>query len=127
MQRLMPQKTILIIDDCPIYQKILQTIAHNAGFTTESCATGMAAMIRTNIHMENVAAILLDIYMPDIDGISLLGHFRSKYPTIPVYIFSGTLDDDDQKSALNMGAAQFIQKPMSPETITTFTAHLRAL
>lgn len=121
----MKKNLILIVDDCPVYQGSLQFVVEKQGYTTETCEDGMKAMIRTNTNMDNVAAILLDIYMPEIDGISLLGHLRSKYPHIPVHIISGSTDGDDKMAALNLGAASFIPKPLTEESIAQLVASLK--
>ena len=120
----MKKNTILIVDDCPIYQSLLQKLVEKAGFLAESCTDGMQAMIRTNSNMENVAAVLLDIYMPEIDGISMLGHLRSKYPALPVYVISGSDDPDDKTGVLALGAAGYIAKPMNSEAIEVLTQTL---
>lgn len=123
----MKKNIILIIDDCAIYQNALQMLVENAGFSTEHCTDGMQAMIRTNTNMEHVAAVLLDIYMPDIDGISILGHLRSKYPDLPVYIISGSEDPDDKTGVLALGAKGYIAKPMNGDAVATLTRILQEL
>ncbi len=123
----MSKNIILIIDDCPIYQTTLQNLVAQSGFTTESCTDGMQAMIRTNSNMENVAAVLLDIYMPEIDGISLLGHLRNKYPALPVYVISGSEDPDDKTGVLALGAKQYIAKPLDGEAAAALVKTLQEL
>lgn len=117
--------SILIIDDCEIYQAAMKRIVEKAGYTAEICSDGMQAMIRTNQNMEGFVAILLDIYMPEIDGISLLGHLRSKYPHIPVYVLSGSMDPEDKEAVLNLGAVDFIQKPLDAGAIDVLIASLK--
>lgn len=118
---------ILIVDDCEMYQSALQMLVAKEGFTTEACADGMQAMERIGRGLDGVAAILLDIYMPHIDGISLLGHLRHRYPGLPVFVVSGTEEASDRTAVLNLGANGFIQKPMTEETIAQLAAQLRAL
>ncbi|MDX2074078.1 MAG: response regulator [Alphaproteobacteria bacterium] len=123
----MKKNIILIIDDCQIYQSALQMIVEKAGFVSEIYGDGMQGMIRTNGDMDHVAAVLLDIYMPEIDGISLLGHLRSKYPGLPIYIISGSDDVDDKTGVLALGAAGYIPKPMDSAAIEHLGSLLQQL
>lgn|GEM_PF-5418503 len=81
------------------------------GYTSESCVDGSEAIPYLSTHSDSVKAVLLDIYMPEVDGISVLGHFRSNYPELPVIIITGSDDAEDEKVAHSLGATGFIKKP----------------
>lgn len=123
----MKKNTILIIDDEPLFQNTMQILVEKEGFATEICSDGMQAMIRTNQNMQDIAAVLLDIYMPEIDGISLLGHFRSKYPELPIYIISGSEEPEDKTGTLALGAKGYIAKPLDAKAIELLSQILRGL
>lgn len=106
------EKTILIVDDSPLCHDILKSVVKRLGYGSAICEDGQEAIRYLSIHSGSVAAVLLDIYMPQIDGISTLGHFRSNYPALPVIVISGSEDDADEKTVNALGAAGFIKKPL---------------
>ncbi len=124
------RNTILIIEDCPLYQASLQKLSADKGYETQSSADGMEAIIRLNQGCAHIKAIFLDINMPNIDGISLLGHLHAKHAEIPVIVISG--DDDaehNEDTCMKLGANAFIHKPLDTakiqkifDTITNYYA-----
>lgn len=111
------KNTIVIVDDTRLYQGILKNIVETLGFNTLLCDDGVQAIDCLSKHIDAVAAVFLDIYIPQIDGISVLGHFRSNYPDLPVYIITGSEEASDKRSAVGLGAAGFIAKPFDADTI----------
>ena len=63
-------------------------------------------------------AILLDIKMPDKDGIQFLEGLRETKPDVPVIIITGFPSPESEESAKRLGAARYITKPFTPDTIT---------
>jgi CheY-like chemotaxis protein len=111
------KNTIVIVDDTQLYQAMLKSSVEKLGFDTLLCNDGVQAIKCLEQHNASVAAVFLDIYMPQIDGISTLGHFRSNYPDLPVFMITSSEDAADKKSADGLGAAGFIKKPFAAETI----------
>jgi two-component system nitrogen regulation response regulator NtrX len=112
------KNTILIVEDSMIYQAMLQKLSQDKGYKTQSSADGMEAIIRLNQGCEHICAIFLDINMPNIDGISLLGHLQAKHRDIPVIIISGDEDaEHNEKTCLQLGATTFIHKPLDADKI----------
>ncbi len=116
--------TILIVDDAPLYQATLAAVVKKLGFVAEICGDGSIVIPRLNQDASGVAAILLDIYMPEIDGISTLGHIRHNWPNLAVIVISGSEDSDDKATVLELGAIGYIKKPFAPDAIE---ARLRSL
>ena len=111
------KKTILIVDDALLYRELLKSIIEQLGFATESCDDGSTAIAYLAEHNEKISAVILDVNMPEIDGISALGHFSSKYPNLPVIMITGSEDASDARSAVGLGALGFIQKPLQTNSI----------
>ncbi len=116
--------TVVIVDDAPLYRDMLEHIVKGQGFNAVSCYDGSEAIRYMGVHHREVLAVLLDIYMPEVDGISALGHFRSKYPSIPVIIITGSEDAEDEETVTELGAIAYIQKPFHPTTIGNTVATL---
>ena len=111
------KNTIVIVDDTQLYQEILKSVVEKLGFDTLLCDNGAEAIKCLEKNIDSVAAVFLDIYMPEIDGISALGHFRSNYPDLPVIMITGSEEASDKRSADGLGAAGFIKKPFAAETL----------
>ncbi len=100
-----------------MYQDILKSIVGSLGFATHVCDDGSQGIQYMGEHEAGVALLLLDIYIPKIDGISVLGHLRIKYPQLPIVVVSGSDDNDDERVVRDLGALDFIRKPFQAETI----------
>lgn len=108
---------ILIVDDTHLYQVMLASVVEKLGFEAKTCGDGAEAIPILTQHHADYVAVLLDIYMPLIDGISTLGHIRSNWPNIQVIVISGSDDGKDEKSARQLGVLGFLKKPLKAETL----------
>ncbi len=106
------KKTVLIVDDSLIDQEVLAAIVAKLGYASVVRNDGFDALQYLGMHAEEVSAILLDIYMSGIDGISMMGHLGKKHPNIPVIVISGSEDPADMNAVTKLGAVGYIQKPM---------------
>ena len=120
------KNTVVIVDDTLIYQQMLKSIVEKLGFEVVLCSDGVEAIACLREHSASVVAVFLDIYMPQIDGISVLGHFRSHYPSLPIIMITGSEDASDKASADGLGAVGFLKKPFSVDSISATIAQLLA-
>ena len=65
----------------------------------------------------NPALIIMDLMMPEMDGIEVLGRIKEQNGDTPVIILSGHGDTKNVVRAMKMGASDFINKPFEPEVI----------
>lgn len=113
----MYREELLIIDDDPVQIRALCEILgdeYNTRFATNGHDGKSLAMATDKPDL-----ILLDINMPDINGFQLCKELKSSEETksIPVLFVTGRIDDEDQVHAFNIGAADFISKPISPSVL----------
>jgi two-component system nitrogen regulation response regulator NtrX len=107
--------TILIVDDEPSIIQSLQGILTDEGFEVITADGGLKAL---DIIKETIPdLILLDIWMPDIDGIETLQRIRELYPTLQVIMISGHGTIETAVKATKLGAYDFIEKPLSLEKV----------
>lgn len=107
------KETILLVDDEVTYLDLLKSILENEGYRdviTESNPLNVPNILKT----QKVDLILLDIYMPQMNGIQLLEKISPEYPSIPVIIVTAVDDKDIALEAIKFGAYEFIIKP--PDT-----------
>jgi DNA-binding response OmpR family regulator len=72
-------------------------------------------------HERTPDAVVLDLNMPGIDGLSILRQLRILHPTLPVVVFSGHSAKDVEEETLNQGATAFIQKAFSLDLLGSWT------
>lgn len=103
-------KKILIVEDEFKLAMVMQKYLQNAGYATQhfSIGTGVIDWIKSN----NPAAILLDIQVPEVDGITLCKEIR-KFSDIPILMVTAQIDEIDRILGLETGADDYICKPFS--------------
>ncbi len=107
----MPKKTILVVDDEPDIRQLLQDILEDEGYGVEGAENAGAARRQRLEH--NPDLILLDIWMPDEDGISLLKDWLKEDGLCPVIMMSGHATVETAVEATRLGAYDFLEKPLS--------------
>ncbi|MBL4773668.1 MAG: sigma-54-dependent Fis family transcriptional regulator [Alcanivoracaceae bacterium] len=108
----MNQDHILIVDDEPDIRNLISDILADEGYSVATAANGEEAGQQLNIKQPQL--ILLDIWMPDIDGISLMKKWNEqKLVTAPIVMMSGHATVETAVEATRLGAKDFIEKPLS--------------
>ena len=108
-------KKILIIDDEEIVRMSCERALQVEGFQTGVAPSGREGL--GLLEKEPYDLVLLDLKMPDMDGMEVLGKIRSSWPHIKVIMISGYSTVDTAVQALRSGAVNFIQKPFAPESL----------
>lgn len=108
-------KSILIVDDEKSIRESLTGILQDEGFTPFSVESGEAAIEK--VSEEKPDLILLDIWMPGMDGMQTLTKIRDIYPDQLVVIMSGHGTIETAVKATKLGAYDFIEKPLSIEKV----------
>ncbi len=120
------RKRILIVDDDRMILQVFTRILQRAGFEVDSVETGRDAFERVRKNCYNVA--LLDVKLPDIDGIELLMRIGAKgEPHLVKIMVTGSPSEEDKSRALKHGAAAYLTKPVKPmELLQTIEANLKS-
>lgn len=104
---------LVVEDDAPVRNLITNTLkAHDYRFIT--AINGENAIMETASH--NPDAILLDLGLPDIDGIEVISRIRS-WSDVPIIVISARSKDWDKIEALDSGADDYLTKPFSVEEL----------
>jgi two-component system chemotaxis response regulator CheY len=113
---------ILIVDDSPTIRRMVK--ASLAALSDDSCefveaSSGLEAIER--LALGPVELMVLDLNMPDMHGLEVLGFVRShsKYRQVPVIILTTRGDDASRAAALEAGATAYMTKPFTPGTLAT--------
>ncbi len=104
----MEQRNILIIEDDTELADVIARKLENAGFATLSTTDGLEG-IRL-VDSEELDLILLDLSLPDVDGIDVLRHLRQR-TSLPIVIISGRTEEAERVVGLELGADDYMAKP----------------
>jgi DNA-binding NtrC family response regulator len=106
---------ILIVDDDENIRKVLTTILEEEGYVIESVDTAKKAIERTKRKAYNIA--LIDIRLPDMEGIELLTKMKDTTPKMRKIIITGYPTIQNAVEAVNRGADAYILKPFDMEKV----------
>jgi two-component system nitrogen regulation response regulator NtrX len=116
--------SILIVDDEPGVRTSLAAVLRDEGYQVEAVESGEACLAR--VTREAYDAIVLDIWLPGIDGLQTLARLRERQVDTQVVIISGHGNIESAVRAIKMGAFDFVEKPLSLEkTVTVVRNALR--
>ncbi len=112
------KSTILVVDDDPVQRRLLQASVERLGYQALCCSDGEAALVALNDeNSSSIAAIVLDLMMPGLDGLGVLRHMEEHAMTIPAIVQTAQGSLDAAISAMRAGAFDFVVKPVSPERL----------
>ncbi len=103
--------TILVVDDEPDICQLVQDILEDEGFHVLTAANGVQA--RVHWQQARPDLVLLDIWMPDVDGVSLLKEWNESGMSCPVIMMSGHGTVETAVEATRLGAFDYLEKPLS--------------
>jgi DNA-binding NtrC family response regulator len=110
-----PVGTVLIIDDEAAIRESLQTLLEMEGYEVESAASGEEGLARTGDRAFDL--VLLDLALPDRNGIDVLSELRTHNPEVCVIMITAYGTVENAVRAMQAGAANFVQKPWDNEKL----------
>ncbi|MCD9023977.1 response regulator [Cohnella silvisoli] len=119
----MNKNTILVVDDDSEIRDVIHVYLRNEGFRVLEAENGNRAL--EIVRAETVQLIILDVMMPDLDGIKACLKIRETL-NVPIIMLSAKQEDIDKITGLSTGADDYVTKPFSPlELIARVKAQLR--
>ncbi len=110
--------TILIIDDDPVQRRLLEGAVVHFGYTAAVARGGLeAAELLTGPDAERFSLAILDLAMPDLDGLGVLARLREAGKALPVIVQTAHGGIETVVAAMRAGAIDFVVKPISPERL----------
>jgi len=111
-----PSRTqILVIEDDPHMQKVLQRIFREQGYGVTVCGDGQAGL--DAFHANRPSAVVLDLVLPNIYGRDLCKIMKAEQPGVPVIVVSAISEVADKVLLLELGADDYVTKPFSPREL----------
>jgi DNA-binding NtrC family response regulator len=104
-------ETILVVDDEEMIKDLARDILARYGYTVLTAGGGEEAVEVFRQHHKEIALVVLDIMLPDVDGHEVFRRIREIDPVAQVIIASGYNQERDANDLLKEGAVRFVQKP----------------
>lgn len=100
---------ILLVEDDQSIARALELALHKRGYSVNTVGTGKAALIA--IETEAPDLVILDLGLPDMDGLSVLRKVRSRNVDLPILLLTARAGVDDKVAGLDGGADDYLSKP----------------
>jgi len=111
---------VLVVDDEPQIRRVLTVNLSTRGYDVTAAQDGTQALLEAARHPPDV--VLLDLGLPDIDGLQVIRELRT-WTTTPIVVLSARTGSEDKVRALDLGADDYVQKPFD---MAELLARLRA-
>lgn len=112
---------VLVVEDDPSVRNLLVTTLKVHGYRHSTASNGGSAIIEASTHDPDI--VLLDLGLPDVDGIEVIQKIRT-WSSMPIVVISARGEDSDKVGALDAGADDYLVKPFSVDELL---ARLRAM
>jgi len=120
----MSGELVLVVDDEPNIVQLARMYLEREGFRVESANDGITALHA--IAQLNPRMVVLDIMLPEMDGMEVCRHLRSEQNPVPILMLTARDEDIDKILGLEMGADDYLTKPFNPrEMVARVKAILR--
>ncbi|HZP71143.1 MAG TPA: sigma-54 dependent transcriptional regulator [Pseudolabrys sp.] len=111
-------EVVLIVDDDPVQRRLLEAMIQRFGYRTIVVEGGDAAVgLLVGPDAAHLDAVVLDLVMPDLDGLGVLARMREANVSVPVIVQTAHGGIDNVVSAMRAGAADFVVKPANAERL----------
>jgi DNA-binding response OmpR family regulator len=114
-------RSVLVVDDEPMVREVLAAYLTRDGFSVTEAADGRSAI--EHVDTQPVDLIVLDVMLPEADGLSVLTAIREQGDT-PVILLTARGEESDRVLGLELGADDYLVKPFSPRELA---ARVRAV
>lgn len=114
---------VLVVDDDPRLRELVRYTLTRAGFSVREAGDGKAALVAIRVRQPDL--VVLDVLMPELDGISVCREIRANWD-IPVVFLSTRAEEVDRIVGLDLGGDDYLGKPFAPaELVSRVRAVLR--
>lgn len=110
----MNKGTVLVIEDDKMIQNLMATTLEISSYSFQTASNAEQGILKAASYNPDV--IILDLGLPDMDGIEVIKKVRS-FSCVPIIVVSARIDNDDKISALDEGADDYLTKPFNTEEL----------
>ena len=107
---------VWVVDDEPAIRELLNVIVSAAGYEVETFAGGAEVLACAD---PPPGAVLLDLMMPEVDGVAVLKELKRRHPTLPILILTAVNEVSQAVEVTKLGADDYLVKPIDQECLKT--------
>lgn len=116
-------RRVLVVEDDPDHAWILKALLAAIGFVVVMAADLATARAALSVS-PTVDAVVLDVVLPDGDGLDLCREIKAQHPGLPVVVLTAWASSEIEAAAMSAGADAFLLKPFDPDGIATLVRNL---
>ncbi len=117
-----PKYTFLVVDDEELIRYLVASYLSKLGHSCFTATDGVDALEK--MKKNKIDAVITDIRMDKMDGVTLITQISKKYPEVPIMVMTAFDKEHSEGTAISIGAREFIKKPFS---LDEFAARLQKL
>lgn len=106
---------ILVVDDEPQVRQVVASYLESEGYVVRAAANGTDAL--AEIARKRPDLIVLDLMLPEVDGLTVLQRLRASGDSVPVIVLSARGQESERVAGLELGADDYVAKPASPREV----------
>lgn len=110
------KKAVLVVDDDQKNLKLMNLKLSSEGYRVITAESGFEAL--EAVKVEKPGLVLLDIMMPEMDGLETLKRIKAFDSNIPVAMVTASLDEEEAKKTFELGAYEYVTKPIDFEHLS---------
>ena len=115
----MDRRRVLVVDDSEVVTALIEAVVDNAGYEPVVVADGVTALAWLTAHHRSCALLLLDVRLPDIDGLDLLRQLQAVDPGVNTVVLTGDPEDERLDDVAAAGVAEVVAKPFRIDRLAT--------
>ncbi len=108
--------TILVVDDDPLLLRMTEIVLDGLGYRVLLASSGRHALDRVEQEQGSLDLMVLDLRMPDMDGMTVLREARKRHPGLRVLLVTGYASDNVLQTLQEVGAVGVLEKPYDVDT-----------
>jgi DNA-binding response OmpR family regulator len=109
--------TVLLVEDDEATRLAMASWLAREGYLVLTAADGHEAIGHLTRPLEPIDVAVLDVDLPDVDGVALCARLRELYPTLPVLVCTGMATSDEAGRLLDLGVRRYFRKPVDPDEL----------
>ena len=109
---------VYLVDDDPSVRRAVGRLIRSEGFAVKGFASAQEFLKETDLGLSEHGCLVLDIHMPDMNGLELLDELVARRERVPVILITGqAYSEDAREKALKAGAVDFLEKPFEDQAL----------
>ena len=118
------QPTVLLVEDDELVRDAMYRVLVREGFLVMTAATGHDAIGLLRTPLSPIDAVVLDLQLPDVNGVDLCARFRELQPSLRVVVCTGCTDPEEAAELVKLGIEGYFAKPVQMDE---FVATMRTV